>query len=71
MTDDPALPTAWTRSSHSGTEANNCLEWRRDGGRRVAVRDSKNPRHGTLTLSTTAWQTFVSHAPSIPAPHPR
>lgn len=27
--------------------------------RNLAVRDSKNPSHGTLTLSRTAWGVFL------------
>ncbi|GAA3857695.1 hypothetical protein GCM10022243_24090 [Saccharothrix violaceirubra] len=46
----------WRKSSYSGsggTGGGNCVEVAHDG-RRLRVRDSKNPEAGTLTVSR-AW----------------
>jgi hypothetical protein len=48
----------WFKSSYSGGEGNECLEVA-DLHDRVAVRDSKRPRGGTLTFSADAFATFV------------
>ncbi|MEQ8143819.1 DUF397 domain-containing protein [Streptomyces sp. OP7] len=50
----------WKKSSYSGGgEGNACVEVapRR---RRIAVRDSKAPSHGTLTLPAPAFAAFVN-----------
>jgi hypothetical protein len=55
-----AGPGAWRKSSHSGG-GNNCVEVATAGGTAaVAVRDSKNPDGGHLTIGAQAWATFVS-----------
>ncbi|MEV0641097.1 DUF397 domain-containing protein [Streptomyces sp. NPDC050619] len=63
MTDIATPPTeptavAWFKSSHSGGEGNECVEVA-DLRTEVTVRDSKNPRGGTLTVSTGAFTAFV------------
>ncbi|NJQ02270.1 DUF397 domain-containing protein [Streptomyces zingiberis] len=53
----------WRKSSHSGSEGSNCLEWRPGpGGRRVAVRDSKNLGIGVCALGAGAWAEFIRAA---------
>lgn len=53
-----ATSTLWRRSSYSYS-GNNCLEVAQLGGT-FAVRDSKNPDRGQLSLSTDAWLAFVA-----------
>lgn len=54
----PALN--WRKSSYSGGgEGNTCVEIA-ESPSHIAVRDSKNPTHGTLTLSRTAWADFLT-----------
>ncbi|MFW6695205.1 DUF397 domain-containing protein [Streptomyces sp. MAR4 CNX-425] len=49
---------AWYRSSYSGNSGN-CVEVARVGPDR-AVRDSKDPQGGLLTVSGVAWADFVA-----------
>ncbi|MFI9150967.1 DUF397 domain-containing protein [Streptomyces sp. NPDC053367] len=51
----------WRKSSYSGNTGGECVEV---AGlpRAIAVRDSKNPEHGVLTLSPRAWADFLSGA---------
>jgi len=53
------VTTPWRKSSYSNSQAN-CVEvaWTRSG--KVAVRDSRNPDDGALTVSPDEWQTFVA-----------
>lgn len=52
---------AWFKSSHSGSDGDDCVEVARDT-RAVHVRDSKD-RHGPgLALSPTAWTDFIGYA---------
>jgi hypothetical protein len=50
-------PLTWRKSSRSGDNGGNCVEvaaapeW-------AAIRDSKSPASGTLTLSSTQWTAF-------------
>ncbi|MEU0742583.1 DUF397 domain-containing protein [Streptomyces sp. NPDC006134] len=54
------IPTRWRKSSYSGGgEGNDCVEIA-DLGTRIAVRDSKRPAHGPLTLSAPAFTAFVA-----------
>ncbi|MFD5481144.1 DUF397 domain-containing protein [Streptomyces hawaiiensis] len=50
----------WRKSSYSGNTGGDCVEVA-DLGVRVAVRDSKDPEVGTLTLSPQAYAAFVAH----------
>lgn len=49
----------WRRSSRS-TGMNNCVETAPFGGRRLAVRDSKDVSRPPLRFSATAWTSFVT-----------
>lgn len=49
----------WRRSSRS-TGMNNCVETAPFGGRRLAVRDSKDVSKPPLRFSATAWTSFVT-----------
>ncbi|WP_405614894.1 DUF397 domain-containing protein [Streptomyces sp. NBC_01511] len=56
--------TTWVKSSYSGTGGNNCLEWAPahiPTTGTVPVRDSKDPAGPVLTLTPTAWATFVAY----------
>jgi hypothetical protein len=53
-----AVRGTWRKSSYSGG-GNNCVEVApADAG--VAVRDSKNPGGGHLTVSAAAWTAFTA-----------
>lgn len=47
------------KSSYSGSGSGGCVEFA-DLGRRVAVRDSKNPTGPMLGFSAHGWQAFIS-----------
>ncbi|MFI9808169.1 DUF397 domain-containing protein [Streptomyces sp. NPDC052301] len=51
----------WRKSSYSGNTGGECVEVA-DLPALVAVRDSKDPGHGTLTLSPEAFAAFVRYA---------
>ncbi|MER8185818.1 DUF397 domain-containing protein [Kitasatospora sp. NPDC094015] len=61
----PPLPelrsTVWVKSSYSGGNSGNCVEWAPGCASRgvVPVRDSKDPDGPALTFSTTAWAAFT------------
>jgi hypothetical protein len=60
---DPA--TKWVKSSYSGGEGGQCLEWApsvavADGV--VPVRDSKTPTGPAVEVSAGAWSAFVGLA---------
>ncbi|MEU3898350.1 DUF397 domain-containing protein [Streptomyces sp. NPDC045251] len=49
----------WRKSSYSGEgDGNNCVEVA-NSSTRVALRDSKAPGYGTLSLPTEAFSVFV------------
>ncbi|MGC0330694.1 hypothetical protein RKD23_003684 [Streptomyces sp. SAI-170] len=48
----------WRKSSYSGNTGGDCVEVA-DLPSAIAVRDSKNPAHGVLTLTATAWGDFL------------
>ncbi|MFE1443032.1 DUF397 domain-containing protein [Streptomyces sp. NPDC058739] len=48
----------WRKASYSGSNGGDCLEVA-ENPCTIAVRDSKNPAHGTLSLSREAWHAFV------------
>ncbi|MBO8192674.1 DUF397 domain-containing protein [Streptomyces oryzae] len=51
----------WLKSSYSGGEGGNCLEWMPASAATgvIPVRDSKNTDRAPLRFSTAAWTTFV------------
>ncbi|MCI3274839.1 DUF397 domain-containing protein [Streptomyces cylindrosporus] len=50
----------WRKSSYSGNTGGDCVEVAHlEPG--IAVRDSKNPAHGTLALSPEAFAVFVGY----------
>ncbi|MDH6135988.1 hypothetical protein P3T37_005407 [Kitasatospora sp. MAA4] len=51
----------WTKSSHSGGNSGNCIEWAPAFASRgaVPVRDSKDPDGPALTFTPTAWAAFT------------
>lgn len=53
------MSRTWRKSSRSTSTGGNCVETA-PLGPRVAVRDSKNPEMGHLTVSTRHWQTFTT-----------
>ncbi|MCL6736087.1 DUF397 domain-containing protein [Streptomyces neyagawaensis] len=56
----PLGGAAWRKSSYSGNTGGCCVEVA-PLTPHIAVRDSKNPEVGTLTLSPEAYVAFVSH----------
>ncbi|WP_435216293.1 DUF397 domain-containing protein [Streptomyces sp. bgisy034] len=50
----------WRKSSYSGNTGGECVEVA-DLTPRIAVRDSKNPEVGNLTLSPEAYAAFVEY----------
>lgn len=61
-TPDPT-DTAWIKSSYSGGEGGNCVEWapsRLAVQGTVPVRDSKNPHGPALAFTPTAWTAFIT-----------
>ncbi|MCH5675864.1 DUF397 domain-containing protein [Streptomyces gilvus] len=54
----PLGTAAWAKSSYSGDTGGDCVEVA-DVAPHIAVRDSKNPSAGVLTLSPTAFSAFV------------
>ncbi|MCT2582911.1 DUF397 domain-containing protein [Actinophytocola gossypii] len=61
-TDSPKAPglNVWRKSSYS-TSTGNCVEVAPSAGG-VAVRHSKRPAAGTITLSHPAWSAFLRDA---------
>lgn len=61
MGSNPDLARAqWRKSSYSGSSGGECVEVA-DLHTLVAVRDSKNPGHGALTLAPEAFAAFVRY----------
>ncbi|MCI3272264.1 DUF397 domain-containing protein [Streptomyces cylindrosporus] len=54
----PLGSAAWLKSSYSGDTGGECIEVA-DLTPHIAVRDSKNPTAGVLTLSPGAFSAFV------------
>ncbi|MGY1439154.1 DUF397 domain-containing protein [Streptomyces reniochalinae] len=56
-------PTDWVKSTYSGGEGGNCVEWApgrvADAGA-VPVRDSKDTAREPLAFSPAAWTAFVA-----------
>lgn len=51
--------STWRTSSRSSSTGGNCVETAALG-RQVAVRDSKTPEAGQLTVSTRRWKSFTT-----------
>lgn len=58
MSTDDRL-AAWFTSSYSGPNNNSCVE-ARFTTQGIDVRDSKNPRQGHLSFTTTQWTDFLA-----------
>lgn len=52
--------SGWRKSSHSGTEANSCLEVLDAHPSGVPVRDSKAPHGPALLFPAADWSAFVT-----------
>ncbi|GAA3736956.1 hypothetical protein HDA32_005503 [Spinactinospora alkalitolerans] len=50
---------SWARSSYSGATSSNCVEWASLPSS-VALRDSKNPEAGHLSLAAPEWSAFLT-----------
>ena len=59
----PLGSVAWRKSSYSGNTGGECVEVAALTPC-IAVRDSKNPAHGTLRLSPEAFGAFVGYVGS-------
>ncbi|WP_171114733.1 MULTISPECIES: DUF397 domain-containing protein [unclassified Streptomyces] len=57
----PLGTAAWRKSSYSGDTGGDCVEVA-DLTAHVAIRDSKNPAHGALTVAPETFTAFVSAA---------
>jgi hypothetical protein len=49
----------WRKSSHSNADNGDCVEVAPSAGA-IAVRDSKAPAAGHVTVHPTAWRAFLS-----------
>lgn len=69
-------PAQWRKSSYSGGgEGNDCVETA-DLRTRIAIRDSKNPAHGTLSFPPATFATFIdtlkpTPSDATPSTHPQ
>jgi Domain of unknown function (DUF397). len=50
----------WQKSSHSGSNGGSCVEIARLGRGILALRDSKNPSAGHLTVSPQEFRAFLN-----------
>ncbi|MFI6338275.1 DUF397 domain-containing protein [Streptomyces sp. NPDC050535] len=57
----PLGDAAWHKSSYSSDTGGQCVEVA-DLSPHIAVRDSKNPAHGALTVTPEAFAAFVTAA---------
>jgi hypothetical protein len=55
---DASVITTWRKSSYSGSENADCVEFARVNDE-IATRDSKNPTGPALVFSQEAWGAFV------------
>ncbi|MGW0912226.1 DUF397 domain-containing protein [Streptomyces sp. NPDC002784] len=55
----PLGAATWRKSSYSGDTGGECVEVA-DLVPHIAIRDSKNPAHGTLTVTPETFTRFVS-----------
>lgn len=58
------LASQWVKSSYSGPEGGNCLEWAPAAAASglVPIRDSKVPDGPILVLPDTVWDAFIGYA---------
>ncbi|MCZ4097294.1 MULTISPECIES: DUF397 domain-containing protein [unclassified Streptomyces] len=61
-TPDPSGSTQWVKSTYSGGEGGQCIEWSPAAAVTgvVPVRDSKDPHGPALTFTPDAWASFVA-----------
>lgn len=59
MTTIHPSPALWRKSSRSGGDSGQCVEVAALG-RRVGLRDSKDPHGPVLSFSTDAWRAFAA-----------
>lgn len=55
--------TRWVKSTYSGGEGGNCIEWAPEHARTTGeflVRDSKDPYGPALSFDAVAWSFFVT-----------
>ncbi|KIF76229.1 hypothetical protein QR77_24725 [Streptomyces sp. 150FB] len=65
MNSTPTLITKWVKSTYSGGEGGNCVEWApayAEAHGTVLVRDSKDQRGPVLMLTPTAFAGLVTLA---------
>ncbi|CCK29322.1 hypothetical protein BN159_4943 [Streptomyces davaonensis JCM 4913] len=55
----PLGAASWRKSSYSGDTGGACIEVA-DLTPHIAIRDSKNPTHGALTLSPESFARFIT-----------
>ncbi|MER7405519.1 DUF397 domain-containing protein [Streptomyces sp. NPDC000070] len=55
-----AMLSGWRKSSHSDSNAGDCLEVLDDHPSGVPVRDSKNPHGPALVFTAPGWASFVT-----------
>lgn len=63
MNPQPIAAANWRKSSYSGTNGGDCIEWAPSYAAttgRVPVRDSKDPQGPALAFSPAAWADFVA-----------
>ncbi len=53
---------AWTKSSYSGNNGGNCVEYQRLGQTHIAVGDSKDRTQGAFVFPLDAWTAFIDFA---------
>jgi hypothetical protein len=58
---------SWRKSSYSGDEGGNCLEFATGAGT-VRIRDSKRPDGPELTVDPAAWSACTSWSASAAPP---
>ncbi|MFD9562502.1 DUF397 domain-containing protein [Streptomyces sp. NPDC059994] len=61
-TPDPSTITQWVKSTYSGGDGGQCVEWSPADAAAtgvVPVRDSKVPDGPRLTVPAAAWSAFV------------
>ncbi|WP_326555013.1 DUF397 domain-containing protein [Micromonospora sp. NBC_01813] len=54
----------WRKSSRSNSNGSACVEVADNLPGRILVRDSKDQTGPTLTFGPTAWQSFITQAPT-------
>jgi hypothetical protein len=50
----------WRKSTRSGANGGTCVEVARTGSRKIAARDSKNPKGPQLRFAEDDWRAFLS-----------